>query len=107
MKTRTLGLLTALTLSTLGGARAATCAGQNVTHALGQTCVSGVPKRVVSLEWTYTENLLALGVQPVGAADLTGYREWVRVPVSLVLRRSCGCDHDFETGDSGADRAAP
>lgn len=83
MKTRTLGLLTALTLSTLGGARAATCAGQNVTHALGQTCVSGVPKRVVSLEWTYTENLLALGVQPVGAADLTGYREWVRVPVSL------------------------
>jgi len=59
------------------------CSGKLVPHALGQTCVPGIPKRVVTLEWTYTENLLALGVQPVGAADLKGYREWVRIPVPL------------------------
>lgn len=32
--------------------------------------------RVVSLEWGLTENLLTLGVKPVGAADVTGYTTW-------------------------------
>jgi ABC-type Fe3+-hydroxamate transport system substrate-binding protein len=59
------------------------CSGKLLTHALGQTCVKGVPGRVVTLEWTYTEDVLALGVQPVGAADIAGYREWVRVPAAL------------------------
>jgi iron complex transport system substrate-binding protein len=36
--------------------------------------------RVVSLEWAYTEELLALGVTPVGNADNSGYRTWVRAP---------------------------
>jgi len=36
-------------------------------------------KRVVALEWEYVENLLALGVKPVGAADLRGMREWTAV----------------------------
>lgn len=58
----------------------APCSGKLITHALGQTCVKGTPRRVVTLEWTYTENLLALGVPPVGAADLAGYREWVKKP---------------------------
>ncbi|GIJ00238.1 iron complex transport system substrate-binding protein [Sediminihabitans luteus] len=31
---------------------------------------------VVSLEWGLTENLLALGVEPVGAADVAGYNTW-------------------------------
>ncbi|MEZ0446552.1 ABC transporter substrate-binding protein [Cellulomonas sp. ICMP 17802] len=32
--------------------------------------------RVVSLEWGLTENLLTLGVTPVGAADVAGYNTW-------------------------------
>nr|WP_216322433.1 iron-siderophore ABC transporter substrate-binding protein [Deinococcus aestuarii] len=64
-------------------AQTPSCAGKLVSHALGQTCVRGVPRRVVTLEWTYTENVLALGVQPVGAADTGGYREWVRIPAPL------------------------
>jgi len=32
--------------------------------------------KVVSLEWGLTENLLALGVKPVGAADVKGYNVW-------------------------------
>ncbi|MDV6373657.1 ABC transporter substrate-binding protein [Deinococcus arenicola] len=59
------------------------CKGQLITHAMGQTCVSGVPKQVVALEWTYVENVLALGVQPVGVAGVAGYNEWVKVPVKL------------------------
>lgn len=76
-------LLAGTLTGTLAAAQTAPCSGKLVTHALGQTCVKGVPKRVVTLEWTYTENVLALGVQPVGAADLAGYREWVRIPVPL------------------------
>lgn len=33
--------------------------------------------RVVALEWTYAEDLLALGVQPVGMADIANYGTWV------------------------------
>jgi len=37
------------------------------------------PKRVVALEWDGLENLRALGVKPVGGADLRGYRTYVSV----------------------------
>jgi ferric hydroxamate transport system substrate-binding protein len=33
--------------------------------------------RVVALEWSSAENLIALGVQPVGVADIEGYELWV------------------------------
>ncbi|MDP2711149.1 MAG: iron-siderophore ABC transporter substrate-binding protein [Solirubrobacteraceae bacterium] len=36
-------------------------------------------KRVVALEWDAVENLRALGVKPVGAADLRGYRTYVSI----------------------------
>ncbi|ABF44187.1 MULTISPECIES: ABC transporter substrate-binding protein [Deinococcus] len=65
----------------LAGAQA--CSGQLVQHALGHTCVPKQVKRVVALEWTYAEDLLALGVQPVGVADLRGYGEWVNIPIKL------------------------
>lgn len=54
-----------------------------IKHALGETPITGTPKRIVVLEWTYGEDLLALGVQPVGFADIKGYKQWVNVPVQL------------------------
>lgn len=39
--------------------------------------------RVVALEWSYAENLLALGVQPVGVADMAGYHKWVKVGIEF------------------------
>ncbi|MGH3948660.1 MAG: ABC transporter substrate-binding protein [Pseudonocardiaceae bacterium] len=36
--------------------------------------------KVVSLEWSYTEELLALGVTPVGVADSENYGKWVSAP---------------------------
>lgn len=71
-------------LITMGGlALAQNCTGQLVRHTLGESCVVGVPQRVVALEWTYVEDLLALGVQPVGVAEIQGYQEWVRIPLRL------------------------
>lgn len=39
--------------------------------------------RVIALEWTYVENLLALGIQPVGVADIRGYQKYVKIPPQL------------------------
>lgn len=40
---------------------------------MGESCVPAEVERVVAREWTYAEDLLALGVQPVGVADIAGY----------------------------------
>ena len=54
-----------------------------ITHALGQTTIPSTPQRIVALEWIYVENLLALGIQPIGVADIAGYNSWVQIPVAL------------------------
>lgn len=54
-----------------------------ITHALGETCAPQQAERVIALEWTYVENLLALGLQPVGVADIAGYNTWVQIPLAL------------------------
>jgi len=37
------------------------------------------PTRVVALEYDALENLIALGIKPVGAADLRGFRQYVAI----------------------------
>lgn len=54
-----------------------------IEHAAGRTEVVHAATRVVALEWTYAEDLLAVGVQPVGVADVSGYRSWVNVEPAL------------------------
>src|SRR5690606_16878023 len=56
---------------------------QVIPHAMSEACVPETPQRVVVLEWTYVEDLLALGVQPVGVADIEGYHNWVSIPAAL------------------------
>lgn len=80
-------VLTALTVSTVMAQDSETpkcTAGfRLITHAMGKVCVSEQPQRVVTLEWSYTEDVLALGVQPVGVADIKGYDNWVKIPIAL------------------------
>src|SRR5690606_28871868 len=54
-----------------------------ITQAVGDTEIEGVPQRIVALEWTYAEDLLALGIQPAGVADVAGYETWVNVEPAL------------------------
>ena len=49
-------------------------------NTLHQT--SAVPQRVVVLNWDILENVLALGIVPVGAANVSGYRQWVKKPIA-------------------------
>lgn len=52
-------------------------------HALGDLTLPEPATRVVALEWTYIEDLLAVGLQPAGAADIDGYQKWVNIEPSL------------------------
>ncbi len=54
-----------------------------IEHALGETTLEEKPERIVVLEWVYGENLLALGLEPVGMADIEGYNAWVNVEPEL------------------------
>jgi len=49
-----------------------------LTDAAGREVVLPAPAQdVVTLEWQQTEDVLTLGVTPVGVADTKGYRTWV------------------------------
>lgn len=49
-----------------------------VTDGRGaQVTLDAPATRVVSLEWNTTEDVITLGVQPVGVADVKGYGSWV------------------------------
>ncbi len=50
-----------------------------ITHALGTETFDQVPERIVVLEWNFAEELLALGIQPVGMADIQGFEKWVKI----------------------------
>ncbi|WP_148861154.1 ABC transporter substrate-binding protein [Marinobacter fonticola] len=51
-----------------------------VTDGRGEHTFDTVPKRVVSISWAMTEDVLELGVEPVGVADIEGYNTWVVRP---------------------------
>lgn len=68
------------------GAGGSTAAGGpvSITDDRGETVELDAPAtRVVSLEWMQTEMLASLGVEPVGAADVSGYDSWVGTSVPL------------------------
>lgn len=49
----------------------------------GEVKLNQPAKRVIVLEWTFTEDLIALGVQPIGNADNEGYKQWVTSEAAL------------------------
>ncbi|WP_111497108.1 MULTISPECIES: iron-siderophore ABC transporter substrate-binding protein [Marinobacter] len=51
-----------------------------VTDAHGEHTFEQIPERVVTISWAMTENVIELGVTPVGVADIEGYNEWVVRP---------------------------
>ncbi|MGY0073340.1 ABC transporter substrate-binding protein [Vibrio proteolyticus] len=51
-----------------------------IADARGEQVLPQVPERIVVLNWDLLEQLLELGVTPVGAPNLPAYREWVVTP---------------------------
>lgn len=62
---------------------ASTETARSIKDALGTVENKGTPKRIVTLEWTYTENVLALGGQLVGHADIAGFNKNVKIKTAL------------------------
>ena len=62
------------------GAIATAQAGITVSDSRGEQHFESVPERVVALNWSMAENLVELGVEPVGVADTDGYSRWVAQP---------------------------
>jgi iron complex transport system substrate-binding protein len=56
---------------------------RTIKHVRGELTVPRAPERIVSLDWLYTEEVLALGMQPVGAPDIANYTLWVKTPTAL------------------------
>ncbi|UHA73581.1 ABC transporter substrate-binding protein [Paenibacillus sp. 481] len=78
-----------------GGAKQGTTEGQakpqeaqgdvrKLNHLKGEIEIKGTPQRVVVLEWSSLEDVLALGVKPVGAADIDGYKKWVNIKPDML-----------------------
>ena len=51
-----------------------------IHHDYGTESFERVPEKVVTLDWTLTETVISLGIQPQGIADVSGYRTWVSQP---------------------------
>lgn len=60
-----------------GGGEEAASQPVTVTDSRGQHQLPAPASRVVALEWGLLENLLTLGLPPVGAADIANYRSYV------------------------------
>lgn len=56
---------------------------RTIEHSMGTAELKGTPKKIVVLEWTYAEDLLALGVEPTGVADVEGYKKYVNAKPEL------------------------
>lgn len=54
-----------------------------VSGVLGDVELEEPAENVVALEWTYAEDLLAVGVQPAGLTDIEGYNSWVQIEEEL------------------------
>jgi ferric hydroxamate transport system substrate-binding protein len=48
-----------------------------VSDIKGEKKLDAPAKKVVALEWTYAEDLMALGETPAGVADSKGYGQWI------------------------------
>ena len=54
-----------------------------ITGVNGEVTLDEPAKKVVVLEWTYAEDLLAVGVQPIGMADIQEFHNWVNIDAKL------------------------
>jgi ferric hydroxamate transport system substrate-binding protein len=72
-------LLTGCGTTEPAGAAGGDAAAITIVDDRGESIELAAPaEKVVALEWNTAENLVALGVMPVGVADVEGYSDWVQ-----------------------------
>ena len=53
---------------------------ENFTHELGEVTLDTLPTRFAASNWSLTESLIALGIDPVAIPEADAYRLWVVEP---------------------------
>lgn len=67
------------TTENAGSSAASGASAITITDDRGESVtLDGPATKVVALEWNTVENLVALGVMPIGVADIEGYGDWVK-----------------------------
>ncbi len=51
---------------------------RTITHAMGETEISGTPTRIVTLDWSASEILLAMDISPIAVTDLAGMKQYLK-----------------------------
>lgn len=54
-----------------------------IEDGFGEQEFDEAPQKVVAIEWSIVEELLAVGVQPVGVTDIEGFNKWVTIDEKL------------------------
>ncbi|GEM_PF-252011 len=96
--------------ATQGAGRADRPAPIRIRDNRGTIAFASVPRRVVVLDWDLLEQVLELGITPVGAPELAGYREWVVQPPLPAMKDNAGGTSDKDNADTVTDvgtRAEP
>lgn len=52
-------------------------------HVLGEAEFTAIPRRIVALDWTMAEYLLALGIVPLGVSEMHDMHRWVGLPIAI------------------------
>ncbi|WP_186438382.1 iron-siderophore ABC transporter substrate-binding protein [Cohnella terricola] len=56
---------------------------RNIEHALGEAEITAIPQRIIALDWTMAEYLLALGIIPLGVSEACDMHRWVGLPMTI------------------------
>lgn len=49
-----------------------------IKHAMGETKIAGTPARIIALDWSASEILLAMDISPVAVTDLAGMKQYLK-----------------------------
>lgn len=52
---------------------------RKIKHTMGETEITGIPKRIVALSWPLGANLLTLGIKPIGMGNADTFNEIVNL----------------------------
>ena len=74
------GRVAATCLFVLGGFAPISAGAETFPHELGHATFDTTPTRFATSNWSLTESLLALGIDPVAIPEADGYRTWVVEP---------------------------
>ncbi|MEK8130584.1 helix-turn-helix domain-containing protein [Paenibacillus filicis] len=56
---------------------------RHIEHALGEAEITAIPQRIVALDWTMAEYLLALGIVPLGVSEADEMPRWLSLPIAI------------------------